>query len=609
MPIEGSNDKSISNDLVYELITCISLKKTFRDKVPYNVISSTISSLLEQSIKSITAENIIECYTSTPVLDSHAIVEQKSISKELTTKKKEELANIIKWLMPWIKQSSSKKNSVTSSVFLISMGPGQGKTILIDALYKAIKNISSDKLKQHTRNIVKTSFSTDLDAQNLDLSSFSPGTIVLLDGLTKSQTVISVENVTYIIFTDSKNTQKIKSLFPQNMVYTLEIEEMDIGQTMELIEKRFIVEPIIRPKLYKTVQKLLEVHLSPKKILSIIDYASRLDNELTRSTGFSFNQNTVEYVAAHAGVNFGYDFDLTTLENSLKQRIYGQDHAINLVVEAVGIAKYGMRRKTKPLLTAIFGGATGIGKTELASSLSTYLFGENSLLRIDMGEYTEHHSVARLIGSPPGYIGYTTDTAFATALKKTTRRVILFDEIEKAAPDIHQLLLGIMDNGKLTLSNGEVLDLRESVIILTTNALADKAGRFQLGFHEKGIQKDMLANYREELLKSKIFSYEFLNRLDAIIPFNVLTQSAAEKIAIREIDTIHEEIQYHGYTLTYTPEAFSNLIKNADKTQGGRGILRGIDAWKRQIVSKIRKGEILVKDSKKTIHIEESYVY
>lgn len=609
MALEGLPERTISTDLVYELTTCILEKKMFRDKIPYTLISTTIDTLLEQSIKFITAETLLECFSSIPLIDPHSIINQKSISKDLTTKKKEELANIVRWLLPAIRQTSSKKHNIASSVLIISLNPGQGKTSMTEALYKTIKHISTDKLKQRNKDIIKTSLNSEIEAQNLDMTSYSPGAILIADGFTKSQNVLAMENVTYVIFTDKKHAQKIKGNFPQNMVYNLEIDDMDSSQCMELIEKRFNIEDSTRSKVLKTVQKLLEVSLSPKKILSILDYSSQLDNEAMGTKGFSFNQNTIEMVASHAGVTFGYDFNLQTLHDQLKNSVFGQDHAIDLSVEAVGIAKYGMRRKNKPLLVAMFGGPTGIGKTELASSLSKYLFGENTLLRIDMGEYTEHHSVARLIGAPPGYVGYSTDTAFAAALKKTARRVILFDEVEKAAPDVHQLLLGIMDSGRLTLSTGEVLDLKESVIILTTNSLADKAGKVNLGFIEPGTNRDSLANYREELLKSKIFSYEFINRIDAIIPFNTLTEAAANRIALREINIIREELQYQGYHFTYTDEALAELIKKSDKTQGGRGILRGIDSWKRQIVSKIRNGDIVLVQNRRTVEIKKTETF
>lgn len=604
---EGGYDRTISTELVYECMTCILEKRSFRNKIPYNLISTTLSSLLEQSIYQISADQLIKCYTSIPTIDINQIVEQRSISADLTTKKKEELSKIIRWIMPFIKQST-KPTGITSSIFIVSMDPGQGKTSLSIALEKAARHITAE-LKQDKKGISRTVMNSELETQTLDITSYGQGSIVIADGFMKPQSIMAMENITYVIFVDRKQAARVKALFNQNMVYTLEIEDMDITEIMELIEKRFVISQEVRPVLLKTVQKMVEAGVNPKKILSIINFSSLLDNELNRTKGFSFNQSTVEYVVAQAGVNFGYDFNLATLDGALRKSVFGQEHAINLVVDAVGIAKYGMRRKNKPLLTAMFGGATGIGKTELANALSKYLFGEGSLLRIDMGEYTEHHSVARLIGSPPGYVGYSTDTAFASALKKTTRRVILFDEIEKAAPDVHQLLLGMMDNARLTLSTGEIIDLRESVLIMTTNALADRAGKLTLGFSEAGTNRDALADYRKELQKSKIFSYEFINRIDAIIPFNTLTEEAAIKIANREIDIIREELQYHGYMFTYTEEAFRKLIANSDKTQGGRGIIRGIDSWKRQVVTAIRTGKVLLVNNRRTIEIKETVTF
>lgn len=600
----------ISSELVYEIISCIIEKKLFRNKVPYTLITKTINTLLEQSLTvSVTADKIVETYKSAPVIQPYQIVDQPQISKNLTTQRKEELADIINWLMPCIKQTVSRKNALSSSVFIVAMGQGQGKTTMVEALQKSIIYITKEILKVHKKNIVKVTLNSEIDAQNLDVTQYAPGSIVIFDGMMKSQAILSVEDVNYVIFTETKTANKIKTLFSHNPVYTIELADMNITQTMELIFKRFICEEELRPKIYMSVQKLLEAQVSPKKILSLLDYSSELENQVNSSDGFKFNQTTLEYVAHHAGITFGYDFNLSTLETSLKKRVYGQDHVLDLLIESVGIAKYGMSRKNRPLLTAIFGGPTGVGKTETASGLSDHLFGKDTLIRVDMGEYTEHHSVSRLIGSPPGYVGYATDTAFAAALKKTTRRVILFDEIEKAASNIHELLLGMLDSGRLTLSTGELLDLRESVIIMTTNALADQAGKSKLGFQETEESRNLLSNYREALLKNKVFAPEFVNRMDLVLPFKVLDKTAASAIALREIEQIREELSYQGFTLSYTQEAFDKALKNSDSSQGGRGIIRSIDSWKREIVSKIRKNIIVKENEKKIIVIEGSNVW
>jgi ATP-dependent Clp protease ATP-binding subunit ClpA len=337
------------------------------------------------------------------------------------------------------------------------------------------------------------------------------------------------------------------------------------------------------------IEKLIESKVSPKAILNIIELGAEHEKQAQFKRDFIFNQNTIAHLAHKAGIKIGYDFDIEKLREKLLQNVYGQENAVEMIVTSVGMAKYGIRNKSKPVLTALFVGPTGVGKTELSIALSNIMFGEDTIIRLDMGEYTERHSVSRLVGSPPGYVGYSTDTAFSAALKKNSRRVILFDEIEKAAPEVHQLLLSLLDTGKVTLANGETIDTKDSIIIMTSNALVDKLKKVDIGFNEEKEKSKILSNYRKALEENKIFTPEFLNRIDAVIPFNFLNEEVCTKIIRREVEKMTSSLEMQGYKITIPEDVTKLILKTTNKPFNGRSIVRSVDAIKRLVVMKIIK--------------------
>lgn len=260
---------------------------------------------------------------------------------------------------------------------------------------------------------------------------------------------------------------------------------------------------------------------------------------------------------------------LRSLERSLKMLVYGQDQAIEALSTAIKLARSGLREPEKPVGSFLLSGPTGVGKTEVTRQLAKLLGIE--LVRFDMSEYMERHTVSRLIGAPPGYVGYDQGGLLTEAINKHPHAVLLLDEIEKAHPDVFNLLLQVMDHGTLTDNNGRSSDFRHVIIIMTTNAGADLLEKPTLGFTEQDNTTDSL-----EAIK-KMFSPEFRNRLDAIIPFKHLDPDTIHKVVDKFITELEVQLQDRNVSLQVSEEARHWLAVNGyDKKMGARPMARVI---------------------------------
>ena len=262
---------------------------------------------------------------------------------------------------------------------------------------------------------------------------------------------------------------------------------------------------------------------------------------------------------------------LANLEKNLKATVFGQDEAIETLVDKILVAQAGLKDENKPIGSFVFMGPTGTGKTETAKQLATHL-GVN-LVRFDMSEYQEKHSVSKLIGSPPGYVGHEeTSGQLIEKLQENPGCVLLLDEIEKAHPDVSTILLQIMDNGKVTGSNGKEADARNSIIILTTNLGAAEAEKNAIGFND-----DFEKEYEDTDLK-KFFAPEFRNRLDATVTFAKLTKEIMIKIVGKFLLDLKNMIVDKNIKLEVTDEVLDYLVeKGFDKKMGARPLQRVID--------------------------------
>lgn len=263
--------------------------------------------------------------------------------------------------------------------------------------------------------------------------------------------------------------------------------------------------------------------------------------------------------------------NLAHLEDNLKKVVYGQDDAIESVVDKILVSQAGLKPEDKPIGSFVFMGPTGTGKTETAKQLASNLGVE--LVRLDMSEYQEKHSVAKLIGSPPGYVGHEDNGGILiTKLQEHPNCVLLLDEIEKAHPDVSQILLQIMDNGKVTGSNGKEADARNCILILTTNLGAKSAEKNTIGFG------DSQENVYEDTEMKKFFAPEFRNRLDGTVTFAKLSKETMMKIVGKFLVDLKNMVKDKGINITISDEALDYLVdKGFDPKMGARPLQRVID--------------------------------
>ena len=279
---------------------------------------------------------------------------------------------------------------------------------------------------------------------------------------------------------------------------------------------------------------------------------------------------------------------LRSLEDDLKAVVYGQDPAIAALASSIKLSRAGLREGEKPIGCYLFSGPTGVGKTEVARQLAKIMGIE--LIRFDMSEYMERHSISRLIGAPPGYVGFDQGGLLTDAIDQHPHAVMLLDEIEKAHPDLFNILLQVMDHGKLTDHNGKTVDFRNVILIMTTNAGASDAAKHAIGFGGTGER----TGDDEEAIK-RLFTPEFRNRLDAVIPFAGLAPEVIAKVVDKFVGDLEAQLADRGVLIELTAEAKKWLMeKGYDKAFGARPMARVIqDYIKRPLADELLFGKLL----------------
>jgi len=275
---------------------------------------------------------------------------------------------------------------------------------------------------------------------------------------------------------------------------------------------------------------------------------------------------------------------LLNMEETLHQRLIGQDEAVKAVSKAIRRARVGLKNPNRPIASFIFSGPTGVGKTELTKALAAYFFGsEESMIRLDMSEYMERHTVSKLIGSPPGYVGFNEGGQLTEAVRRRPYTVILFDEIEKAHPDVFNLLLQLLEDGRLTDSKGRTVDFKNTMIIMTSNIgskVIEKGGG-GLGFEFSGssvedTQYTRIRSLVNEELK-QYFRPEFLNRLDEIIVFRQLSRDEVKLIAEIMLREVFVRMQEKGITLSVSESFKERLVEEGyNPSYGARPLRRAV---------------------------------
>ncbi|PHM69073.1 ATP-dependent Clp protease ATP-binding subunit ClpA [Xenorhabdus sp. KJ12.1] len=349
----------------------------------------------------------------------------------------------------------------------------------------------------------------------------------------------------------------------------------------------------IRAAVELSVKYITDRHL-PDKAIDVIDEAGAR----TRLVPISRRRKTInvadiESVVARIAripektVSASDKDVLRTLDDRLKMLVFGQDKAIGVLTEAIKMSRAGLRQEHKPVGSFLFAGPTGVGKTEVTVQLAKVL--NIKLLRFDMSEYMERHTVSRLIGAPPGYVGYDQGGLLTDAIIKHPHSVLLLDEIEKAHPDVFNILLQVMDNGTLTDNNGRKADFRNVILVMTTNAGVREIQRKSIGFTEQDNSIDGMAEIK------RTFTPEFRNRLDSIIWFDSLSAEVIQQVVDKFIVELQVQLDEKGVSLEISTDARQWLCdKGYDKAMGARPMARVIqDSLKKPLANELLFGSLV----------------
>ena len=377
-----------------------------------------------------------------------------------------------------------------------------------------------------------------------------------------------------------------------------ELEELDLkllSYEEEMLEA-LKAGDVTRVKELKDLQKKLEKSRASKV---------KKAESSTRGSRYVVTKDTIALVVGEwtkipvSRLNETESAKLLKLEKELKKRVVGQETAVSAVARAVKRGRVGLKEKNRPIGSFLFLGPTGVGKTELSKALAEALFGsEDALIRIDMSEYMEKHTVSKMIGSPPGYVGFDEGGQLSEKVRRNPYSVVLFDEIEKAHPDVFNILLQVLDDGHITDSTGRKVSFKNCVIIMTSNAGANRiVDPKKLGFaaveDEKMDYDKMKSGVMDEI--KLIFKPEFINRIDEIVVFRMLNEADMMKIAtILTTSLVKRAKEYMGIDLTITDAAKKLLVKKgSDKKFGARPLKRAIQTELEDILSEeILKGNI-----------------
>lgn len=350
--------------------------------------------------------------------------------------------------------------------------------------------------------------------------------------------------------------------------------------------------------------KHLQGKLLPDKAIDVIDEAGSFARlHAKNSDWLNIEQNEIEATVARmtdlpiASVSSNEKLQLKELDKKLKAVIFGQDLAIDQLTTSIKLSRSGLRPLQKPIGSFLFVGPTGVGKTEVCKQLAQIL--GIHFHRFDMSEYMEKHSVARLVGAPPGYVGYEEGGLLTEAINKNPYSLLLLDEIEKAHPDIYNILLQVMDAGRLTDSNGRVSDFKNVILVLTSNAGAIDAAKGAIGIglvERSSISKDAI---------KKTFAPEFINRLDAIVPFKDLSQDMIQRVVQKFIDELKMQLIEKKVELTVHQEVIQWLIqKGYDPAYGARPLARTVEEHiKKALVDELLFGR-LIDGGKVSVEVE-----
>jgi ATP-dependent Clp protease ATP-binding subunit ClpA len=388
----------------------------------------------------------------------------------------------------------------------------------------------------------------------------------------------------------STTYQEYRGIFEKDRALTRRFQKIDVPeptveetvQILEGLKSRFEDHHSVKytKQALRTAAELADRYINdrhlPDKAIDVIDEAGANQRMLApskrkKTIGVREIESIVAKIARipEKTVSTNDKTTLKNLERDLKLVIYGQDEAVETLSTAIKLSRAGLGNDQKPIGSFLFAGPTGVGKTEVTRQLARIMGIE--LIRFDMSEYMERHTVSRLIGAPPGYVGYDQGGLLTEAINKQPHAVLLLDEIEKAHPDVFNLLLQVMDHGTLTDNNGRKADFRNVIIVMTTNAGADQLSRSSIGFTQQDHSSDGMESIK------KFFAPEFRNRLDAVIQFKQLSTEVITKVVDKFLFEFEAQLEEKGVQLTVDDEARTWLAMHGyDPLMGARPMARVI---------------------------------
>jgi ATP-dependent Clp protease ATP-binding subunit ClpA len=386
----------------------------------------------------------------------------------------------------------------------------------------------------------------------------------------------------------STTYQEYRGIFEKDRALARRFQKIDVGEPT--IEETFEILKGLRPRLeqhhgvkfsipalkaaVELSAKFINDRFLPDKAIDVVDEAGAYQNLLKASKRKKIiSVVEIENVVAKIArvplkkITVRDKETMRHLDRDLKLMVYGQDDAIDALASAIKLARSGLREPQKPVGCFLFTGPTGVGKTEVTKQLATVLGIE--LLRFDMSEYMEKHTVSRLIGAPPGYVGFDQGGLLTEAVVKHPHAVLLLDEIEKAHPDVFNLLLQVMDHGTLTDTNGRQADFRHVILVMTSNLGAQEMSRTSMGFKEQEHEMDVGGVLKRQ------FSPEFRNRLDGIVQFKSLNNDTIGLVVDKFVMELEEQLANRGVSMSLDPDARKWLIEHGyDKNMGARPMAR-----------------------------------
>ncbi|GIU24235.1 ATP-dependent Clp protease ATP-binding subunit ClpA [Shewanella sp. MBTL60-007] len=405
----------------------------------------------------------------------------------------------------------------------------------------------------------------------------------------------------------STTFQEYQSIFEKDRALARRFQKVDINEPsvaettkiLQGLKAKYEEHHNVRYTLaaLSVAARLSDKHINdrhlPDKAIDVIDEAgARMAMQPASKRKKTIGQSEIEAIIAkmaripEKSVSSSDKDMLKNLERNLKMVVFGQDPAIEGLSSAIRLSRSGLGGENKPVGSFLFAGPTGVGKTEVTSQLAKCL--SLNLVRFDMSEYMESHTVSRLIGAPPGYVGYDQGGLLTDAVIKNPHCVVLLDEIEKAHPDVYNLLLQVMDHGTLTDNNGRKADFRHVTLVMTTNAGVQETIRKSIGFKQQDHTQDALSEI------NKVFSPEFRNRLDSIIWFNHLDMTVIAKVVDKFLVELQAQLDDKSVTLEVSDEARTLLAeKGYDKSMGARPMARVVtELIKRPLADEILFGEL-----------------